>query len=151
MWGLVFRLQGIRRLQIDRSYFKKRIFVRDHGEAESQPAGIRRYVEDLRRGLNADIGRKDFFEMVSSSHLMPVISFISSLITIEEARLKACSSDFVSPKYSSNVREGVSLFRFVTYAYFSHTNLLFRFVIRVPFTPIKGFNWLERPCVCPRP
>jgi hypothetical protein len=27
------------------------------------PAGILKYVEDLRRGLNADIGRKDFFEM----------------------------------------------------------------------------------------
>jgi hypothetical protein len=26
---------------------------------------ILQYVEDLRRGLNADIGRKDFFEMAS--------------------------------------------------------------------------------------
>ena len=26
---------------------------------------IRKHVEDLRRGLNADIGRKDFFEMTS--------------------------------------------------------------------------------------
>jgi hypothetical protein len=35
-------------------------------EAENQPAGILKYVEDLRRGLNADIGRKDFFEMASN-------------------------------------------------------------------------------------
>jgi hypothetical protein len=27
---------------------------------------ILEYVEDLRRGLNADIGRKDFFEMASN-------------------------------------------------------------------------------------
>ena len=43
------------------------IFGRDQGEAEDQPAGILKYVEDLRRGLNADIGRKDFFEMASRS------------------------------------------------------------------------------------
>jgi len=54
-----------------RSHLKIRIFVRDllprsagqEREAKDQPAGILRYVEDLRRGLNADIGRKDFFEM----------------------------------------------------------------------------------------
>ena len=44
-----------------RRRLKIRIFVRDQGEAEDQPAGILKYVEDLRRGLNADIGRKDFF------------------------------------------------------------------------------------------
>jgi len=48
-----------------RSYLKIRIFGRDQGEAEKQPAGILKYVEDLIRGLNADIGRKDFFEMAS--------------------------------------------------------------------------------------
>ncbi len=42
-----------------------RIFVRDQGEAEVQPADILKYVEDLRRGLNANIGQKDFFEMPS--------------------------------------------------------------------------------------
>ena len=52
-------------LQIIRSYLKIRIFVRDQDEAENQPGGILQYVEDLRRGLNADIGRKDFFEMAS--------------------------------------------------------------------------------------
>ena len=34
-------------------------------EDEDQPAGILKYVEDLIRGLNADIRRKDFFEMTS--------------------------------------------------------------------------------------
>jgi hypothetical protein len=36
-------------------------------EAEDQPTGILRYVEDLRRGLNADIRLKDFFEMASNN------------------------------------------------------------------------------------
>jgi hypothetical protein len=48
-----------------RRYFKIRIFGRDQDEAEDQPTGILKYVEDLRRGLNADIGRKDFFEIAS--------------------------------------------------------------------------------------
>jgi len=50
----------------NRSYLKIRIFDRDQGEAENQPAGILKYVEDLIRGLNADIGRKDFFETTST-------------------------------------------------------------------------------------
>jgi hypothetical protein len=50
---------------IFRSHLKIRIFGRDQGEAEDQPAGILKYVEDLIRGLNTDIERKDFFEMVS--------------------------------------------------------------------------------------
>ncbi len=52
---------------ISRSHLKIRIFVRDQGEGEDQPAGILKYVEDLRRGLNADIGQKDFFEMASNA------------------------------------------------------------------------------------
>ena len=48
-----------------RSYLKFRIFGRDQGEAENQSAGILKYVEDLIRGLNTDIERKDFFEMAS--------------------------------------------------------------------------------------
>ena len=55
-----------------RSYLKIRIFVRDQGEAENQPAGILKYVEDLRRGFNADIERKNFFEMASSTLLSVV-------------------------------------------------------------------------------
>ena len=49
-----------------RSYIKIRIFGRDRDEAEEQPGGIPKYVEDLRRGLNTDIGRTDFFEMASN-------------------------------------------------------------------------------------
>jgi hypothetical protein len=49
-----------------RSYLKIRIFVRDQGVTENQPAGIHWYVEELRRGHNADIGRKDFFETASN-------------------------------------------------------------------------------------
>jgi hypothetical protein len=52
-----------------RSHLKNWIFDRDQGETEDQPAGILKYVEDLRRGLNADIGRKDFFEMASNQWL----------------------------------------------------------------------------------
>ncbi len=55
-------------LLIYRSHLKIRIFGRDQGEAEDHSAGILKYVEDLRRGLNADIGRKDFFEMASKFH-----------------------------------------------------------------------------------
>jgi len=35
------------------------------GRAEFQPAGILKYVEDLKRGPNTEIGEKDFFEMAS--------------------------------------------------------------------------------------
>ena len=52
-----------------RSHLKIRIFGRDQGEAECQPAGILKYVEDLMQGLNADVGRKDFFEMASKINL----------------------------------------------------------------------------------
>jgi hypothetical protein len=55
-------------MTIARSYLKIRVFGRDQGNAENQPAGILKYVEDLIRGLNADIGRKDHFEM-ASNHL----------------------------------------------------------------------------------
>jgi hypothetical protein len=47
------------------SHLKISIFGRDQGEPEDQPTGILKYVEDLRREFNADIGRKDFFEMAS--------------------------------------------------------------------------------------
>ncbi len=49
-----------------RSHLKIGIFGRDQGAAEDQPGGILKYVEDLKRGLNADIGQKDFFEVASS-------------------------------------------------------------------------------------
>ena len=39
--------------------------VQDQGGAEFQPAGILKYVEDLKRDTNTGIGPKDFFEMAS--------------------------------------------------------------------------------------
>ena len=59
-------IRVVLRLAKFRSNLKIGIFGRDQDEAEDQPGGILKYVEDLRRGLNADIGRKDFFEMASS-------------------------------------------------------------------------------------
>ena len=49
-----------------RSHLKKRILVQDQGGVEFQPAGILKYVEDLKRGANTEIGPKDFFEIASS-------------------------------------------------------------------------------------
>ena len=48
-----------------RSYLKIKILVQDQGGAEFQPAGILKYNEDLKRGPNAEIGLKDYFEMAS--------------------------------------------------------------------------------------
>ena len=48
-----------------RSHLKKRILAQYQDETEFQPAGILKYVEDLKRGLNAEIGPKNFFEMAS--------------------------------------------------------------------------------------
>jgi len=39
--------------------------VQDQGGAEFQTAGILKYVEDLKRGTNTEIGPKDFFEIAS--------------------------------------------------------------------------------------
>ena len=48
-----------------RTHPKLSVFARAQGEAEDQPAGLRQYAEDLRRGFNADSGRKNLFEMGS--------------------------------------------------------------------------------------
>jgi LssY C-terminus len=64
MQKLIFSITSL--FSLSRSYLKIRIFVRYQGEAEDQPAGILKYVEDLRQGLNADTGRKDFFEITSN-------------------------------------------------------------------------------------
>ena len=48
-----------------RNHLKIKLFSRDQGEAENQSAGILKYVEDLKRGPNTEIGEKDFFEMAS--------------------------------------------------------------------------------------
>jgi hypothetical protein len=52
--------------KVTRSYLKKRILVQYQGRTELQAAGIHGYVEDLKRGPNAEIGPKDFFEMASN-------------------------------------------------------------------------------------
>jgi hypothetical protein len=57
---------------ICRSHLKKMILVQDKGGAELQPAGILKYVEDLKRGPNAEIGPKDFFETASNEFPGPV-------------------------------------------------------------------------------
>ena len=49
-----------------RSHLKKKVLVQDQGEAEFQPTGILKYVEDLKRGSNAEVGPKDFFEIASN-------------------------------------------------------------------------------------
>ncbi len=54
---------------MSRSHLKIRILVQGQGGAEFQPAGILLYVEDLKRGHNAGIGPKDFFEIASNSFM----------------------------------------------------------------------------------
>ena len=39
--------------------------VQDQGGPEFQPAGILKYVEDLQRGPNAEVGPIDIFEIAS--------------------------------------------------------------------------------------
>ena len=51
--------------RIIRSHLKKEILVQGQGGTKLQPAGILKYVEDLKRGPNAEIGPKDFFEIAS--------------------------------------------------------------------------------------
>jgi hypothetical protein len=48
-----------------RSHLKNRILAQGQGGTEFQPAGILKYVEDLKRGPNTEIGQKDFFEIAS--------------------------------------------------------------------------------------
>jgi len=59
-------------INLSTSYLKKRILVQDRDGSEFQPEGvpkevplgcILKYVEDLKRGANKDIGPKDFFEI----------------------------------------------------------------------------------------
>jgi hypothetical protein len=45
---------------------KKRILVQGQGGTEFQPAGILKYVEDLKRSPNTEIETKDFFEIASN-------------------------------------------------------------------------------------
>jgi len=52
-------------LHLTRSHLKKRILAQGQGGTEFQPAGILKYVEDLKREPNTEIGQKDFFEIAS--------------------------------------------------------------------------------------
>jgi hypothetical protein len=40
--------------------------VQNQGEAECKPAGILKYVEDLKGGSYAEVGPKDYFEIASN-------------------------------------------------------------------------------------
>jgi hypothetical protein len=53
---------------LTRTHLKNRILPQGQGGTEFQPAGILKYVEDLKRGPNTEIGEKDFFEIASSVH-----------------------------------------------------------------------------------
>jgi hypothetical protein len=53
-------------LSATRSHLKNRILAQGQGRTEFQPAGILKYVEDLKRGPNTEIGEKDFFEIASN-------------------------------------------------------------------------------------
>ncbi len=85
--------------EIARSHLKNRILVTDsvfasrkawlrrdrRGGAEFQTAGNLWVVEDLKRGLNKDIGPKDIFEMASKVALGPYIGYNKSrLISYRE-------------------------------------------------------------------
>jgi len=48
-----------------RSHLKKKILVQGQGGTKLQPAGILKYVEDLKRGLTLRLGQKTFFEIAS--------------------------------------------------------------------------------------
>jgi hypothetical protein len=53
------------------TYLKKKIFVSDQSEAKHQPTGILAYFEDLMRGFNPDMERKDFFKIGSNMNQEP--------------------------------------------------------------------------------
>ena len=52
-------------LKSSRRHLKNRILAQGQGGTEFQPAGILKYVEDLKRGPNTEIGQKDLFEIAS--------------------------------------------------------------------------------------
>jgi hypothetical protein len=58
-------MENPRRVPVTRSHLKNRILVQGQGGAEFKPAGILKYVEDLKREPNAEIGPKDIFEIAS--------------------------------------------------------------------------------------
>ena len=63
--GFIQNYDGRDLVLILRSYLKNMILVQDQGEAKFEPADIREYFEELKRGSNAGIGPKDIFEIAS--------------------------------------------------------------------------------------
>ena len=64
----VVRIRQIKiRPSATRSHLKNRILAQDQGRTKFQPAGILKYVEDLKRGPNTEIEEKDFFEIASNT------------------------------------------------------------------------------------
>jgi hypothetical protein len=49
-----------------RSYLKNRILAQGQGWTQFQPAGILKYVEDLKGEPNTEIEEKDFFKIASN-------------------------------------------------------------------------------------
>ena len=47
-------------------HLKIKIFVQNQGGPEFHPAGILKYVGDLKEGSNAEFERKDYFEIPCS-------------------------------------------------------------------------------------
>ena len=45
------------------SHLKIKILIQNQGDDKFQPAGILKYVEDLKRVLNTEFGPKDYFEI----------------------------------------------------------------------------------------
>ena len=69
-------------IYLTRSHLKNRILAQGQGGTEFQPAGILKYVEDLKRGPNTEIGEKDLFEIASKQNLLtqpPFTKFMSQL------------------------------------------------------------------------
>jgi hypothetical protein len=59
-------LHTVAKCQRDRSFLQNWILVQAQGGTAMQPAGILKYVEDLERDPNNEIGTKDFFETAYS-------------------------------------------------------------------------------------
>ena len=66
MFFKISKNQALHIIEMIRNYLKIRVLVQGQGGSEFQPGGILKYVEDLKRGTNAEIGLKTIFEIVSN-------------------------------------------------------------------------------------
>ena len=66
------------------------MLVQDRGGFLFQPAGILKYVEDLKRGANKDMGPKDFFEMACNKKrvYLPNKGFIENTVSAKRIHRK---------------------------------------------------------------